>query len=191
MSIDPERWTNRTREAFSAATTQATAAGNPEVTPSHVVAAVLAQSEGIAAPLLRQVGADPTEIARRVGEEISALPRNVGGSQPSMSRALREGLEEADTLRTEMGDEYVSIEHVLLVFSDELGVKRDVLLAALREVRGSHRVTSQTPEDTFQSLEKYARDLTALAAHVAAQPEPGIASGRQELLENILNECIR
>ena len=187
MSIDPERWTNRTREAFSAATTQATAAGNPEVTPFHVVAAVLAQSEGIAAPLLRQVGADPTEIARRVGEEISALPRNVGGSQPSMSRALREGLEEADTLRTEMGDEYVSIEHVLLVFSDELGVKRDVLLAALREVRGSHRVTSQTPEDTFQSLEKYARDLTALAASNKLDP----VIGRDEEIRRVIQVLSR
>ena len=187
MSIDPERWTNRTREAFSAATTQATAAGNPEVTPSHVVAAVLAQSEGIAAPLLRQVGADPTEIARRVGEEISALPRNVGGSQPSMSRALREGLEEADTLRTEMGDDYVSIEHVLLVFSDELGVKRDALLAALREVRGSHRVTSQTPEDTFQSLEKYARDLTALAASNKLDP----VIGRDEEIRRVIQVLSR
>ncbi len=187
MSIDPERWTNRTREAFSAATTQATAAGNPEVTPSHVVAAILAQSEGIAAPLLRQVGADPTEIARRVGEEISALPRNVGGSQPSMSRALREGLEEADTLRTEMGDEYVSIEHVLLVFSDELGVKRDALLAALREVRGSHRVTSQTPEDTFQSLEKYARDLTALAASNKLDP----VIGRDEEIRRVIQVLSR
>ena len=187
MSIDPERWTNRTREAFSAATTQATAAGNPEVTPPHVVAAVLAQSEGIAAPLLRQVGADPTEIARRVGEEISALPRNVGGSQPSMSRALREGLEEADTLRMEMGDEYVSIEHVLLVFSDELGVKRDALLAALREVRGSHRVTSQTPEDTFQSLEKYARDLTALAASNKLDP----VIGRDEEIRRVIQVLSR
>ena len=187
MSIDPERWTNRTREAFSAATTQATAAGNPEVTPSHVVAAVLAQPEGIATPLLRQVGADPTAIARRVGEEISALPRNVGGSQPSMSRALREGLEEADTLRTEMGDEYVSIEHVLLVFSDELGVKRDALLAALREVRGSHRVTSQTPEDTFQSLEKYARDLTALAASNKLDP----VIGRDEEIRRVIQVLSR
>ena len=187
MSIDPERWTNRTREAFSAATTQATAAGNPEVTPSHVVAAVLAQPEGIAAPLLRQVGADPTAIARRVGEEISALPRNVGGSQPSMSRALREGLEEADTLRTEMGDDYVSIEHVLLVFSDELGVKRDALLAALREVRGSHRVTSQTPEDTFQSLEKYARDLTALAASNKLDP----VIGRDEEIRRVIQVLSR
>jgi ATP-dependent Clp protease ATP-binding subunit ClpB len=187
MSIDPERWTNRTREAFSAATTQATAAGNPEVTPSHVVAAVLAQPEGIATPLLRQVGADPTAIARRVGEEVSALPRNVGGSQPSMSRALREGLEEADTLRTEMGDDYVSIEHVLLVFSDELGVKRDALLAALREVRGSHRVTSQTPEDTFQSLEKYARDLTALAASNKLDP----VIGRDEEIRRVIQVLSR
>ena len=104
-----------------------------------------------------------------------------------MSRALREGLEEADTLRTEMGDEYVSIEHVLLVFSDELGVKRDALLAALREVRGSHRVTSQTPEDTFQSLEKYARDLTALAASNKLDP----VIGRDEEIRRVIQVLSR
>jgi len=187
MPIDPEKWTNRTREAFSAATTQATAAGNPEVTPVHVIAAVLAQPEGIAMPLLRQVGVDPTELARKLGDDIGALPRNVGGQQPGLSRSLHEGLEEADRLRAEMGDEYVSIEHILLVFSDILGVNRDELLGALREVRGSHRVTSATPEDTFQSLEKYARDLTALAASNKLDP----VIGRDEEIRRVIQVLSR
>jgi ATP-dependent Clp protease ATP-binding subunit ClpB len=187
MPIDPEKWTNRTREAFSAATTQATAAGNPEIMPVHVIAAVLAQPEGIATPLLRQVGVDPAALARKLGEDIGALPRNVGGQQPSISRSLHDGLEEADKLRAEMGDEYVSIEHILLVFSDILGVSRDVLLGALREVRGSHRVTSPTPEDTFQALDKYARDLTALAASNKLDP----VIGRDEEIRRVIQVLSR
>jgi len=187
MPIDPERWTNRTREAFSAATTQATAAGHAEITPTHVLAAILAQTEGIAGPILRQLGVDPTTLARTFGEKLSALPRAVGGQQPGMSRALHAGLEEADTLRTEMGDEYVSVEHLLLVFSDELGVSRDSLLNALREVRGSHRVTSATPEDTFQALERYARDLTALAATNKLDP----VIGRDEEIRRVIQVLSR
>jgi ATP-dependent Clp protease ATP-binding subunit ClpB len=187
MPIDPERWTNRTREAFSAATTQATAAGQAEVTPTHVLSAVLAQPEGIATPILRSLGVDPTALARRFGEALAKLPRAIGGMQPSMSRALHDGLEEATALAAEMGDEYLSVEHLLLVFADELGVGRDALLGALREVRGSHRVTSATPEDTFQSLEKYARDLTALAA--ANKLDPVI--GRDEEIRRVIQVLSR
>ena len=173
MAIDPERWTNRTREAFSAATTQTTAAGQPEITPAHVVSAILAQGEGIAPPVLASLGVDQTELARTLGAELAKLPRAVGGSQPGMSRALHDGLEAADVLRTEMGDEYVSVEHLLVAFADLIGVSRDQMLTALREVRGSHRVTTPTPEDTFQSLEKYARDLTSLAEQNKLDPVIG------------------
>ena len=187
MAIDPERWTNRTREAFHAATTQATAAGQAEVTPAHVLAAILAQGEGIAPPILRSLGVDPTDVARQLGEQLSRLPRTVGGSQPQMSRTLHDGLEDADALRAEMGDEYVSVEHLMLAFADELGVTRDALLGALREVRGSHRVTTPTPEDTFQSLEKYARDLTALAT--ANKLDPVI--GRDEEIRRVIQVLSR
>jgi len=187
MALDPERWTNRTREAFSAATTQATAAGHADVTPAHVLAAILAQPEGIATPILRSLGADPTDVARHLGDILSKLPRSVGGQAPSVSRALHEGLEEATKLATEMGDEYLSVEHLLLVFAGELGVDREKLLAALREVRGSHRVTNATPEDTFQSLEKYARDLTALAAQNKLDP----VIGRDEEIRRVIQVLSR
>jgi ATP-dependent Clp protease ATP-binding subunit ClpB len=187
MPIDPERWTNRTREAFSAATTQATAAGQAEITPTHVLAAILAQPEGIATPILRTLGVDPTALARTFGERLAKLPRSVGGMQPSMSRALHDGLEEATALASEMGDEYLSVEHLLVVFADELGVGRDALLGALREVRGSHRVTNATPEETFQALEKYARDLTALAA--ANKLDPVI--GRDEEIRRVIQVLSR
>ncbi len=158
MPLDPERWTVKTREAFAAASQQATAAHHAEVTPAHLLAAVLAQPEGIAAPLLAGVGIDAGAVASRLGDELTRLPRAVGGSEPTLGRTAREALERADELRRDMGDEYLSVEHLLLALADELGVPRDTLLTALRDVRGSHRVTSPTPEDTFQALEKYGRD---------------------------------
>ena len=187
MPIDPERWTNRTKEAFSAASTQATAAGQAEITPAHVLSAILAQGEGIAGPLLGTLGVDQTALARTLGEQIAKLPRAVGGSQPGMSRALHDGLEAADLLRTEMGDEYVSVEHLLVAFADQIGVTRDQLMGALREVRGSHRVTSPTPEDTFQSLEKYARDLTTLAEQSKLDP----VIGRDEEIRRVIQVLSR
>jgi ATP-dependent Clp protease ATP-binding subunit ClpB len=187
MALDPERWTNRTREAFQGAMTQATAAGHAEVAPEHLLAAILAQGEGIAPPLLRSVGVDSAEVARSLGATLGALPRGVGGSEPSMSRGLREGLEQATTLAAEMGDEYLSIEHVLLVFADVLGITKEDLLGALREVRGSQRVTSPTPEDTFQALEKYARDLTALAS--ASKLDPVV--GRDEEIRRVIQVLSR
>ena len=187
MPLDPERWTNRTREAFSTATTQATAAGQAEITPTHVLAAILAQPEGIATPVLRSLGVDPTSLAREFAERLAALPRSVGGMQPSMSRALHDGLEEATSLAQEMGDEYLSVEHVMVVFAQELGVTRDALLGALREVRGSHRVTNATPEDTFQALERYARDLTALAASNKLDP----VIGRDEEIRRVIQVLSR
>ena len=173
MTLDPETWTNRTREAFQAALTQATAAGHAEVVPAHVLAAILAQGDGIAPPLLRSLAVDPSEVARDLGATLGALARGLGGSEPTLSRELREGLEQAEELAREMGDEYLSIEHVLLVFADQLGTTREALLTALREVRGSARVTSADPEDTFKSLEKYARDLTELAAKSKLDPVIG------------------
>ena len=173
MTLDPEKWTNRTREAFQAALTQATAAGHAEVVPAHVLAAILAQGDGIAPPLLRSLAVDPSEVARDLGATLGALARGLGGSEPTLSRELREGLEQAEELAREMGDEYLSIEHVLLVFADQLGTTREALLTALREVRGSARVTSADPEDTFKSLEKYARDLTELAAKSKLDPVIG------------------
>jgi ATP-dependent Clp protease ATP-binding subunit ClpB len=187
MPLDPERWTNKTREAFSAATAQAAAAHHAEVAPAHLLAAVLAQPDNISHPILEKVGADPTALARRFGEQLAKLPRAVGGSEPTLSRAAREGLEAADGLRVDMGDDYLSVEHLLLAFSDELGVSREQLLAALREVRGSHRITSPDPEETFQALEKYGRDLTELARQGKLDP----VIGRDEEIRRVIQVLSR
>ncbi|MHB2028846.1 MAG: ATP-dependent Clp protease ATP-binding subunit [Acidimicrobiales bacterium] len=163
MALDPQQWTLKTREAFQAATTQAAAAGNPYVTPAHILLALLNQVEGVARPLLVAANLDPVSITAELNERVAREPRATGGSQPGLSPAARAIFEAADELRHELGDEYLSVDHVLVTSSSELGTTREALLQALRGIRGSARITSQNPEETFQSLEKYGRDLTALA----------------------------
>ena len=173
MTLDPARWTTKTREAFQAANTQAAAAGNPYVTPSHLLLALLNQADGIARPLLVAAGLDPIAISASLNEKVAREPRAVGGTQPGLSPEAREGLEEADELRGELGDEYLSVDHILVTWAEELGTTRDALLQALRGIRGSARITSENPEETFQSLEKYGRDLTMLARNGKLDPVIG------------------
>ena len=173
MALDPARWTTKTREAFQAANTQAAAAGNPYVTPAHLLLALLNQSDGIARPLLVAASLDPMAIAASLNEKVAQEPRAVGGSQPGLSPEAREGLEEADELRGELGDEYLSVDHILVTWASQLGTTRDALLQALRGIRGSARITSENPEQTFQSLEKYGRDLTMLARSGKLDPVIG------------------
>ena len=99
MTLDPQRWTLKTREAFQAATTQAQAAGNPFVTPAHLLLALLNQSDGVARPLLAAANIDPVATASALSERVAGEPRTVGGSQPGLSVEAREGLEAADELR--------------------------------------------------------------------------------------------
>ena len=187
MSLNPERWTLKTQEALAAAVERARDASNAEVTPDHLLAAVLDQTDGIAAPILARVGVEPAVVRARIGDQLSRLPQAFGGAEPTIDRALRETLEAADRQRIDMGDEYLSVEHVLLALADHLGVERDALLTALRDVRGSHRVTSQNPEETFQALEKYGRDLTALARQGKMDP----VIGRDEEVRRVIQVLSR
>src|SRR3954453_3556451 len=117
MAIDPNRWTVKTQEAFNAALDAARAANNPEVGPAPLLAALLQQTDGIVAPLLRKVGVDPGALQTAVAERLTRLPRAVG-SESGMSRSMRDTLERADTVRADLRDEYVSTEHVLLAMAD-------------------------------------------------------------------------
>jgi ATP-dependent Clp protease ATP-binding subunit ClpB len=173
MASDPNRWTLKTQEAFNDAVNAARAADNPEVTPDHVLAALLGQSEGIVLPLLNKVGASPLSLRNEVADRLAQLPKAYGGGEAKMSRDLDALLERADSDRTQLGDEYLSTEHLLLALSDVLGVGRDQLLTALQDVRGSQQVTSQNPEDTLQALEKYGRDLTEVAREGKLDPVIG------------------
>ncbi len=173
MPLDPNRFTLKTQEAVGEATELARAASNPEVVPDHLLSALLGQPEGLALPLLARAGVDVTHLRNAVAERLAALPKAYGGAPVAMSRAAHDLLEAADTLRRDMGDEYLSVEHLLLSMADPLGVSRDQLLDALRQVRGSHRVTSQNPEEQYQALERYGRDLTDLARQGKLDPVIG------------------
>ena len=152
-----------------------------------MLAAVLDQADGIAGPILTRVGVEPTVVRSRIADELARLPQAFGGAEPTLDRNLRDALEAADRQRIDMGDEYLSVEHLLLAMSDRLGVKRDALLQALRDVRGSHRVTSQNPEETFQALEKYGRDLTTLARQGKMDP----VIGRDEEVRRVIQVLSR
>ncbi len=187
MTIDPNRWTTKTQEAFSAAVERATAQHHAEVTPGHLLAAVLAQPEGIAGPVLARAGVEADAARERIEGELGRLPRAYGGEEPRLSSETRDVLSAADAARSEMGDDYLSVEHLLLAAADRLGVGRDALLGALREVRGSHRVTSKDPEETFQALERYGRDLTALARQGKMDP----VIGRDEEVRRVIQVLSR
>src|ERR1700684_2353693 len=136
MALDPQRWTVKTHEAFQDATTQAAAAGNPYVTPAHLLLALLNQTDGIAKPLLVAANLDPIAVASALSEKVSKEPRTVGGSTPGLSPEARRGLEEADELRTELGDDYLSVDLILVAWARELGTTKETLLQALRGIRG-------------------------------------------------------
>ncbi len=173
MALDPNRWTLKTQEAVTAAMRLATDNNNPEVTPDHLVLALLGQADSVVLPILQRAGVAPLEIRNARSQAVASLPRAYGGGDPQLGRAFMAAFEAADKDRTSMGDEYLSTEHLLLALADRVGVDHGTLLQALKEVRGSHRVTSQNPEDRFQALEKYGRDLTEEARRNRLDPVIG------------------
>ncbi|HZQ27247.1 MAG TPA: Clp protease N-terminal domain-containing protein, partial [Acidimicrobiales bacterium] len=191
MALDPNRWTLKTQEAFNAAAALAQGRSHGEITPAHLMAAMLSQEGTVVLPVLQQVGVAPLSLRNQVEDRLAKLPRAYGsgpyGGEAQMGRELREILEAADGQRIELGDEYLSIEHVLLALADQVGVGREHLLDALRQVRGSHRVTSQNPEEQYQALEKYGRDLTEEARKGKLDP----VIGRDEEIRRVIQVLSR
>ena len=174
MALDPKRWTHKTTEAVQAAMTLAGERSNPEVTPVHLLLALIGQPDGVVLPVLQKVGVAPAQLKAELDEQLQALPSAYGSSaDPQLSRDLRDAFERADTVRADLTDDYLSTEHLLLALSDRVGIDNETLLAALAEVRGSHRVTSQNPEDTYQALERFGRDLTDAARDGKLDPVIG------------------
>ena len=173
MAIDPKKWTHKTAEAVQAAMEIAQSRSHPQLTPDHVLAALLGQAEGVVLPLLQRVGVSPLSLRNQVEDRLAALPSAYGGDAPQMNKELSRVFANADEARQDLTDEYLSTEHLLLAMNERVGVSSKILLEALAEVRGSHRVTTQNPEDTFQSLEKYGRDLTKIAADGKLDPVIG------------------
>jgi ATP-dependent Clp protease ATP-binding subunit ClpB len=181
-----EKFTRKSQEALSEAVRNAAAAGNPSVDGLHLLAALIAQkNEGTAYPLLQAVGADPEAVLKTVSDRLARLPKAAGAtlSAPETSRPLLAALNTAEKRAGEMGDEYISTEHLLVGLATdggqaatvlrEAGAGPDELLAAFEKVRGSAKVTSQDPEGTYQALEKYGIDLTRSARDGKLDPVIG------------------
>src|SRR6266540_3193929 len=180
-----DKLTRKSQEALSEAVKRAAAAGNPNVDALHLLVALIEQSGGTAAPLLRAVGADPATTAKRAEELLVRLPRAAGTTvgPPETSRQLLATLATAAKRAREMSDEYVSTEHLLVGLAAdggqaaallrEAGAGPDELLNAFQQVRGSARVTTQDPEGTYQALEKYGIDLTHRARDGQLDPVIG------------------
>jgi ATP-dependent Clp protease ATP-binding subunit ClpB len=183
--LDSFNPTTKAQQAISSAAQAATMAGNPDIKPVHLLGALLAQGDGLTAPLLTAVGADPGVIRKELDQLSTSLPSATGAtvSAPSLdSQALR-AVTHAQKLATEMGDEYVSTEHLLVGLAAEggsvasllnrHGATPDALREAFVKVRGSARVTSPDPEGTYKALEKYGLDLTERARKGELDPVIG------------------
>jgi len=178
-----ERFTIKAREAVQDAHALATASGHAEVGPLHLLKALLSQDEGIVGPILERLGADPRAIATAADGRLAELSRVEGGHEPGLGRALAAILEDAHGAAEQFHDEYVSTEHMVLALARAKGEASDTLkrlgatpegiLAALREVRGEARVSDPNPEDKYQPLKRYARDLTEQARRGKLDPVIG------------------
>ena len=186
MSIDPNRWTVKTSEAFSAAVEAARAASHPEITPEHLLVALLDQSESLVSSMLQASGADHASMLEQARQTLAMLPRSYG-SDVSISQQTHKVLTDADQDREELSDQYLSTEHLLLAMADQLELDRETLLRTLREVRGKHRITTKTPENNQQALKRFGRDLTAAAQSGDLDP----VIGRDDEIRRVMRTLTR
>ena len=178
-----DRFTLKAQEALQEAQEKAKLLSHAEVRPLHLLAVLARQKEGIVVPVLQRLGADPRAMATAADERLGTAATAQGDLDVGLSRSLVQTLETAQKISKEFQDEYLSTEHMLLAIArgrDEAadvlrgaGATEQGLLAALREVRGNNRVTDQSPEEKFQALERYSRDLTAMARDGKLDPVIG------------------
>ena len=179
------QFTTRSQEVLGAAAKDAVARGHGHVEPAHLLAQLLAQPDSIAVSLLEAAGASATDLAKEADRILTGLPTVSGSSvtQPTLARPAMQLINQAEQEMQALGDQFVSTEHLLLGAAADTGevgqaltrsgATREALLAVLDQVRGGQKVTSQDPESTFQSLEKYGVDLTATAREGKLDPVIG------------------
>src|SRR3954469_22426094 len=181
--INPERLTVKSAEALNEALAEARRSGNPQVYDTHLLLVLLAQDESIVLPILQKLGVNVPAMREAIGREIERYPKQ-SDAQPTMARELTSVLDQAEKEAKKLGDEYVSTEHLLLALSDargtetkgllnSLGATHKTLLQALQAVRGTHKVTDQNPENQYQALKRYTRDLTEDARNGKLDPVIG------------------
>jgi len=198
--MNVERLTQKSQEALRDAQTLAVRRNHQGVDAEHLLAALLAQSEGVAPVLLERAGVAVADLRERLERELTRVPQVAGpgsGGAPYVTQRLAKLFAQAETEAGTLKDEYVSVEHLLLAMLDEsgtvgrtlkqVGLTREKFMEALRGVRGNQRVTSQDPESTYQSLEKFGRDLTALAGQGKLDP----VIGRDEEVRRVIQVLSR
>jgi ATP-dependent Clp protease ATP-binding subunit ClpB len=200
MALNFQKLTLKSQEALQTAQEIATGYSNQQIEPIHILAAMLQDSSGIVGPMLMKIGANVNYLKIKVNESIESLPKISGGGlgnqyiSQNANRLLEAALKEA----TDMGDEYVSTEHILLAMSEEKdtpagsllrdqGVTRKAVLQVLKEVRGSQRVTDQNPEDKYQALTRYGRNLNDAARKGKMDP----VIGREEEIRRVMQVLMR
>src|SRR5439155_2403699 len=195
--INPDKLTVKAGEAFNEAVNAARRNGNPNVYDLHLLAALLEQDESIVVPVLQKLGASVAALRDQVSREVERLPKQ-SDAQPTLSRELNQVFDHAEDDAKRLGDAYVSTEHLLLALSNTKGTEsrglltaagatHDALVEALEAVRGTHRVTDQNPENQYQALQRYTRDLTDAARRGKLDP----VIGRDEEIRRVVQVLSR
>jgi ATP-dependent Clp protease ATP-binding subunit ClpB len=191
--------TVKAQEAVAEAQNLARGAGNPELTPEHLLLALVRQEGGIVSPILNKLGVNPAAVEAEAAAEVAKFSKVGGASaEPGISSELRKVFDAAFQSAESFSDEYVSTEHLLIAIADAKqstasqvlrrhGVVPDAVLKALQSVRGTQRVTDQNPEDKYQALQRYAKDLTALARRGKLDP----VIGRDEEIRRVIQVLSR
>src|SRR2546428_2187066 len=190
--MDLKRLTEKAQEAIAAAQREAEQRHNTQLEPEHLLSALVKQDGGVVPALLDKLGVPPARVSQRLDTLNGAFARSQTQQQVYASPRFRRVFEAAQQESERLKDDYVSTEHFLLAMVDEaplrdVGISRDRLLQALQEVRGNQRVTSQNPETTYQSLEKYGRDLTRMAREGKLDP----VIGRDEEIRRTIQVLLR
>src|SRR5712671_758911 len=187
-----EKLTEKAQEALQDAAELARSLGQQVIEPEHLILALIRQQDGVGRTLLERAGVSVQALEPALVSIVERLPRVSGGGQPYLSTEVQKALDQAEQEADRLKDEYVSTEHLLLALAEskalkDAGAKHDALLRALRQIRGSQRVTDQNPESKYQALEKYGRDLTKLAAEGKLDP----VIGRDEEIRRVIQVLSR
>src|SRR5579871_6576556 len=191
--MDIQRFTERAQEALTSAQRLAEARSHQQVEPEHLLHVLMTAPDSVPAEVVRKLGGQPSTVAAEVDRELDRIPKVYGG-QLYLSQRMRALLTNAETEASRLKDEYISTEHLLLAMAEEreasaasrilrtYGLTKERILQALTQIRGNQRVTSQNPEATYQSLERYGRELTDLARKGKLDP----VIGRDEEIRRVI-----
>ena len=193
-----DKLTLKGQEALQSAQSHAQEKGNPQVAPEHMLWALIGQKDGVVLPILQKLGVNLPTIARDLADLVAKLPKVQGQAElymsPSLGRILEDGFKEADQFK----DEYVSTEHLLIALSNAKGeeaarilqshgVTKDAILKVLVSIRGTQKITDPNPEEKYQALQRYSRDLTELARKGKLDP----VIGRDEEIRRVMQVLSR